>query len=75
MSSRPHPKSDWFMIAMNELEAEISERRISERRKHIAQMKAEITAESRLIKSMEMDLENKRYELRMAERLVNKLNQ
>lgn len=70
MSSRPHPKSDWFMIEMNELEAEISERR-----KHIAQMKAEITAESRLIKSMEMDLENKRYELKMAERLVNKLNQ
>ena len=55
------------MIEMAELEAEIEDRR-----RHVHQLKAELTAENRLIRSMEMDLENKRYELKLAQRLINK---
>lgn len=67
MSSRPYPNNDWFLLQMSELEAEIADRR-----KHVAQLKAELTAENRLIRSMEMDLENKRYELKLAQRMINK---
>ena len=65
--NRPHPTPDWFMIEMSELEAEISDRR-----KHIAQLKAELTAENRLLRTMEMDLANKQYELKLANRVINK---
>lgn len=55
------------MIEMSELEHEIEDRR-----KHVQQLKAELTAENRLIRSMEMDLENKKYELRLAQRMIAK---
>lgn len=69
-SQRPYPHNDWFMVSMHELEAEIADRR-----KHIARLRAELTAENRLLKTMEMDLANKHYELRQAQRLVHKLDQ
>lgn len=67
MNSRPYPNNDWYLVSIGDLE-----RDISDRRKYINQLKLEIMAENRYVKSMEMDLENKKYELKMAQRKINK---
>lgn len=62
--------NEWFMETMAELEHDISERK-----RHVENLKSEITAENRMIKTMQMDLENKRYELRLAKKKLDKLYQ
>lgn len=50
------------------------QRDIEDRKKETALLKAQLAQENRMIRTMEMDLANKVYELKMTQRKINRLD-
>ena len=67
--SRRHQIDEFFMNQMADLQ-----RDIEDRKKETALLKAQLAQENRMIRTMEMDLANKVYELKMTQRKINRLD-